>query len=102
MRLQLDAEPGEIAGKREHLLRAMAAAVSQYDSELAERLQKAVQQPAGRLRYLAMRQLQQTLNDGYRQHIEEAMRKVAKVLSQARFEVRKARPQVPLQLRKGE
>ena len=37
---------------------------------------------------------------GYRALIDR--RRVGKVLSQARFEVRKARPQVPLRLRKGE
>lgn len=101
MRLQIEAGPDEVPQKREALLRALSDAIRPHDPELAERFSKATTSPAGRLRHLSMRQLQQALSEGYKQSMDEAMLRVGKVLSKARFEVRKASPVAPLRLRKG-
>ena len=83
MRLRLDATTEELNTKGEDLIKALVESLTPTNPELAESLEKALPQPRPRLRYKALRELQEKTEENYRKMLDSMVKDIGKVLDTA-------------------
>jgi len=83
MRLQLETTPAELAEKGEDLLKALVGALRPVDSELAERLEKALPHKEDPLKHPALAGIHARMHDAYAAQIDRMVREIGQVLQRS-------------------